>query len=86
MQDTKFKIGDRVMVIKYGHLGHISSFQSGSIVSSAYDTIPSIVGKVGTISQATKAKGVDKYAIDGIEAKYAWYDNEQLVEFKLTIN
>lgn len=76
--DFNFEVGDRIVVIKYGHLAYIKDV--------AFDALPEVVGKVGVISQIHEIEGKPKYAVDGIDDKYAWYEKDQLAHYKLTIN
>lgn len=76
---TKFKVGDKVEIIKYGHLVWVQ--ERG--VAGEKDLLPELIGKQGIIIKAnaidySSFKGRDQYSIDGIPAKIAWYDNEQL--------
>lgn len=78
----KFKIGDKVKVIKYGSL--LWRFKSEENMPTAriyreegnvewIDINPQIIGKEGIVAS------VGTYvAVDGIPEKFAWYDEEQL--------
>ena len=83
MEESKFKIGDRVMIVKYGHPAYV---QNENMKKVMFDTAPNLVGKVGTIDQTKEVKGEYVYALEGIKEKYAWYDAEQLEKFEITIN
>jgi hypothetical protein len=43
-----------------------------------FDMAPELVGQVGMITNAHKTQGIDRYSIQGIPGKVAWYDNGQL--------
>ncbi len=82
---NKFEIGDKVEVIRYGHL--IRTSKSSRIElpviheeenSVWRDMLSDIVGRVGVIKKVTETQGESKYSIDGIYGKTAWYDEEQL--------
>jgi hypothetical protein len=89
---TKFKTGDRVRVVKYGHLiwsnTEITDSQPGIRFYSVetydtrknylYDIAPDVVGQEGVIVKATQTQGIDQYSIDGIKGKSSWYNNDQL--------
>tara|TARA_R110000796_G_scaffold59371_1_gene136821 strand:+ start:24918 stop:25145 length:228 start_codon:yes stop_codon:yes gene_type:complete len=68
--NLKFKVGDKVEVIKYGH----------AIWSAADDVIdidPQLVGQQGVVVEAEICQNLKHYALDGL-SKYAWYDEQQL--------
>jgi hypothetical protein len=67
----KFKIGDKVRIINYGH--RIYDIKNGKLCNPI-DINPDIIGKKGVIVE----KHGKQYAIHGIKTKYAWYDKEQL--------
>ena len=82
---SKFKVGDKVKVVNYGHLIWMSDEMANlmrepkpipSKGEYAYDLNPSVVGKGGVV------KGVDSkgysYALDGIAGKTAWFEEDQL--------
>lgn len=85
---TKFKVGDQVKIINYGHpfwwnpksgipklnLPIIQENESLTV----FDMSPELVGQIGIISQATTTQEIDQYAIEGIKHKHAWYTNDQL--------
>ena len=78
---TKFKVGDHVKIINYGH-------QMMSIVLRAdsekaddpeyFDMSPELIGQTGVIIEANTDSNGDAYAIDNIPQKQAWYRNDQL--------
>lgn len=78
---TKFKVGDIVRVVNYGHLIWDINASNDGIID--VDINPEIVGRRGIIVKAYTTQGNDRYAIEldlinGSRGKYAWYDNEQL--------
>lgn len=85
---NKFKIGDQVRVIKYGHpfwenkkaddepLNFPIIYEDGDLVVK--DMYPEIVGKEGVVYQITLTQGKWKYGVTGIRGKSAWYDEQQL--------
>ena len=82
--DSKFKTGDKVRVIKYGHPYWSWQKMPGMKMLSKdkspywYDKSPELVGQEGVIDKVTKTQGNYKYSINGIKGKYAWYDEDQL--------
>lgn len=82
--DSKFKVGDKVRVIRYGHpFWSWQKIPGAKLLSKDkspywYDMSPDLVGKEGTICKVTSTQGDIQYAINGISGKYAWYDEEQL--------
>lgn len=84
----KFKAGDRVRIVKYGHL--IFSFEKGE--EKAIDIRPEYVGKEATVVGSyfdLYRKGYSKedpnmerdrkqYHLDGILGKEAWWNEGQL--------
>jgi len=85
---TKFHLGDKVKVIKYGHpyWHHKSNMKTLSfpIIEETenliiYDISSDIVGQVGTVRDInSRYDGKNTYALDGIPDKTAWYYEEQL--------
>lgn len=71
MAEPKFKIGDQVRVVNYGH--HIRGIKNGLI--EKIDINPEVVGKVGTVSVVSSG---NQYAVEGIPGKHAWYNEDQL--------
>jgi hypothetical protein len=71
---TKFRVGDLVEVVNYGH----PYWQSlgGELV--AVDTCPELIGQQGIITKAITTQEIEQYSIDGIKHKTAWYQNGQL--------
>lgn len=73
----KFRVGDNVKIIGYGHLGF-------SVNEGVYDCMPEIVGKKGIVTEVkdwSNAYGVNnfyQYSIDGVSSKTAWFDEKQL--------
>lgn len=83
---TKFKVGDKVRVINYGSLiwqwGDTSEVEHLIYKKEEditwLDLDKSLIGQIGIISKADITQGIDKYSIEGIQGKIAWYDNGQL--------
>lgn len=74
---TKFKVGDQVKVVGYGHCVITGINESGTD-AKIIDLSPEAVGQIGIISQAREVQRIDQYAIEGIKGKHAWYQNGQL--------
>ncbi len=82
---TKFKVGDKVEIVNYGHLiweNKKMPLQRSKlpIYSEDEDTAwvdisPSLIGKKGVITECKKTQGIDNYSISEIGA---WYCNDQL--------
>jgi hypothetical protein len=84
--DSKFKVGDKVTIIKYG-----SRYWSYERIDTAfkilydnvpegykvYDINPELVGQTGIVDKVIDQQGSWKYALTGPH-KYAWYDEQQL--------
>lgn len=70
----KYKVGDNVVVIKYGH--KIWHCNNGEYFTT--DMCPEIVGQNGIIVKAETVQNIPHYAVDGIDGKHAWYDEDQL--------
>lgn len=86
MSKYKFNIGDRVKIVKYGHLMVENKNTDCPLnfpiiyVEGKYaykDTDPLIVGQKGVVVERTKTQEVNQYALHGPN-KYAWYDEEQI--------
>ena len=87
MRTSKFKKGDKVRVVKYGH--PVWSYdnmetvfpiisENKEIGFKIYDMHSELVGQTGTVSKVTKIQGQFEYSLEGIPSKTAWYDEEQL--------
>lgn len=87
MKEPKYKIGDRVRVVNYGSLlmtneeWHKTTLapivlKDGNIVW--LDIAPELVGKEGTVKEASSQTGLHKYAIEGIPGKTSWYTEGQM--------
>ena len=86
--EAKFKKGDKVKVIKYGHL--IWEHKSSEALVSAFPTVfeddtfryldmcPVEVGKTGTVTKISLVQGIYNYTLKGQVNKKAWYDEQQL--------
>lgn len=73
---SKFKVGDSVRIIKYGHL-FWSYDNPESVIPTWYDMSPELIGQIGIVVKATRTQGICHYALKG-PSKYAWYNEEQL--------
>lgn len=92
MKKPKYKVGDRVKIIKYGHLFWLN--KSVTDISEEtpvffedddflwFDMSPELVGKIGYVSEVTITQEISQYALDGIKSKSAWYDEGQLRKLK----
>lgn len=70
----ELKVGDKVKVIRYGHI-YWSSI-NGKLVPT--DMSPHLIGKIGVID---KISG-NHYSVEGIKEKHAWYDYQQLMKLQ----
>lgn len=86
MSKYKFNIGDKVKIVKYGHImtgrvdnPHMHRFPIVDIEGTLMDVDvePSLIGQTGVVVERTKTQGVNQYALHGPN-KYAWYDEEQI--------
>lgn len=84
IRSPKFKVGDKVRVIKYGHLiwqnkpeevrlGFKVYEETDSLVW--YDMRPEKIGKEGVVVNVSITQGIPKYSTDPLGA---WLDEEQL--------
>jgi hypothetical protein len=84
--DSKFKVGDEVVIVKYGH--RFWSYEDQSSYAKllfkcdeekygVYDALPDLVGQKGTVDIVSNTQGRWQYAINGPN-KHAWYDEQQL--------
>ena len=82
----KFKIGDKVEIINYGH--RFWSYEEESSYAKllfanieegykVYDALPHLVGQKGVIDAVNDVQGRPFYSIKGPD-KHAWYDENQL--------
>jgi hypothetical protein len=89
MEETNFKLGDQVRVVKYGHLIWRNKLETIEfplrfpIISEDENTLvldmsPEMVGQVGIINTTSKTQGIDSYSLSGLKGKCAWYNNDQL--------
>ncbi len=70
---TKYKLGDQVKIVNYGHL------YFGEESKQAVDIAPHSIGQIGIVTEAEKVLGVDKYSLAmPSNCKQSWYDNGQL--------
>lgn len=92
--EAKFKVGDQVKVVNYGHECWLLNdpfnnemvsenptryiFMSKSGNGAYYDDRPEIIGKIGIVSEVRECQEYWHYAIEGIPEKHSWYDEEQL--------
>lgn len=84
---NKYKIGDKVRIVNYGHLIYESSKNENPLKFKTIsddgnirimDMLPEIVGKEGVIVDISETQGEVSYAIDGIVGKHAWYNEDQI--------
>jgi hypothetical protein len=82
---AKFNVGDKVEVIKYGHLYWSREEEQSKPIAidektgiKIYDMAPELVGQKGIICEVSLTQGKYHYAINGIIDKHAWYDEKQL--------
>jgi hypothetical protein len=83
----KFKIGDAVKVVKYGHLiwepKDWEKSDNYPIVSEGdiwrcIDISPSEVGKLGIVNQVSMVQNIPTYSLSKPTGKLAWFDEGQL--------
>ena len=85
----KFKVGDKVQIVKYGSLYYASTSEKVCLAQGlpviferdgfkAFDMRPELVGKVGTVDGHIETQGMHKYSVAGIPGKHAWYSEGQL--------
>lgn len=90
MKEQKFKPGDRVRIVGYGH--PIWQFVEGK--TTTMDMSPDLVGKEGVIKGSyadfiesgdhrfrggsRNEENQSQYHVEGIPEKCAWYDEQQL--------
>lgn len=79
----KFKIGDEVEIVNYGH--NIWS-SDGNGHFEILDIAKGVIGQKGVIVKVLDTQGIPKYAIDGIIGKHAWFDEQQLKYINLLNN
>jgi hypothetical protein len=81
---SKFKEGDKVEVVRYGHL--YWSYEKEPIKHIDYDPVvkcylydmsPELVGQKGVVTEVTKTQGKYQYSLSGL-SKSSWYDEKQL--------
>lgn len=90
---NKFNIGDKVRIIKYGHLMYINRLDAvfmevykdkedlskDNSIIKAVDTNPDLIGREGTIIKISGFQGQDNYIYQySIEGIGAWYNEDQL--------
>lgn len=75
MRTCKFKKGDEVMIVNYGH--RIWSYEPMAEGYKVYDINPGLIGQKGIIDNAHLTQGIPTYSING-PTKHAWYDEQQL--------
>lgn len=86
-RECKFKVGDEVVIVNYGHLfwsrmplpgcNFPVLFENKKEGYVAYDMHPDYVGQKGTVTDAHLTQGIPRYALEG-PGKVAWYNEEQL--------
>ncbi len=70
----KYKTGDKVRIVNYGH--RIFSNMNGKF--EIIDISAELVGMEGIIKEGKVTQDRPSYVLDGIPNKCAWYDEEQL--------
>lgn len=86
--DSKFKVGDKVKIVKYGAIilcasgiGTYDKFPLIRILDNdieARDILPELIGKKAVISEVSLYLGTHcSYALNGV-SKTTWYLEEQL--------
>ena len=80
-----FEIGDKVRIIKYGHMifVHKDDDKYKTILGltegfKCVDAMPELIGKEGIITEIGETFYMNTYAIEGITSKSKWYDDGQL--------
>ena len=84
--ETTYKVGEKVEIVKYGHLIWQTQKAEGSMLPVYYedenmvwyDVSPQMVGQQGVVIKAEITQGKTKYSIGGLTGKSAWYNEEQL--------
>lgn len=85
---SKFKTGDKVRIIQYGHRIWFShdmpkpGFKYPILGVSEHfevrDMSPELVGQEGIVEKSEVTQGRIQYILQGIKGKSAWYDEKQL--------
>jgi len=86
--DFKFKRGDKVRVVNYGHRFWSYNpvpesnfpvlFDNKEEGYKVYDMSPELIGQEGIIVKNINSQGMKQYSLEGIKGKSAWYDEQQL--------
>lgn len=87
LKNPKYKIGDKVKIVKYGHL--IWEHKNAEICLSfpvykefdnyrILDMKQHLIGQIGIIDTINIVQGMPQYALSGINGKHAWYNEKQL--------
>jgi hypothetical protein len=93
--ESKFKIGDKVKVVNYGHLMWVNKKIGGKfnlpIVKETetyvcYDTNKGIVGNSGIVKDVKETQGFFNYSLSGIKGKSAWYTEDQIEIVSKNVN
>lgn len=74
---TKFKIGDMVKVVNYGHRLLMGPDMQLQGYPYKWDMRPEVVGQTGIVTTAEETQGRSQYVVEG-PSKHAWYDDDQL--------
>jgi len=85
MDNPKYKEGDRVRIIKYGHLMHgpKAMFPGMKVIveeggNAIFDMSPALVGQIGVVVKVSIPQpGLIQYSLAGPN-KTAWYNEDQL--------
>lgn len=83
----KFRIGQRVKIIKYGHLmwgfgppktnEGLSVYEREELITW-YDLQPNLVGQHGIITDVQVVQNTSSYSLGCIDGKSSWYNEGQL--------
>jgi hypothetical protein len=87
MRTCKYKVGDEVVIVGYGHrfwsydpvpgCNFPVLYDNKEEGYKVYDMSPELVGQKGTIDDAHLTQGIPTYSVNG-PTKHAWYDEQQL--------
>ena len=87
MRKPLYKSGDKVKIVKYGHLiwqnKKLYSPEISYPIFKENDTImwldlsPELVGQEGVVDEVVMTQGIPNYSINGLN-KHAWYQEPQM--------
>ena len=80
---SKFEVGDKVKVVKYGALIQSKELSTYPIYYQDkdiiwYDITSKIVGREGIVDKVSCNEEHCQYGVAGIKEKHAWYSEDQL--------